>query len=266
MLKLNVLYLFLFHFILLSHTLFAQAVLKINDKHIINQQERMVYKQWDKDKFTPKKGFLSLNPQYWITWGLHPNYPKTDRRPLSPTGPQTLRMGMLLAMKESTDKYKHHSDTLSTTALTEIYNYTPQASTFDPLWNLYYKSELSPLLQEHIDPLKDFPEDLKRSLINKGVVDWYLEEFESLIQRLRIARGVFLDRGKRILSYHQILKEFRLLQNNWKAKVQYQTKYILLSKRLHTTEKSISFRTPQIPTAQTDIQIANKILMRIYTQ
>ncbi|WP_230383744.1 zincin-like metallopeptidase domain-containing protein [Pedobacter endophyticus] len=52
---------------------------KITDKHITYQQERMVFKQWDAGKFTPKSGFLGLNPEYWITWALHPNYPKTDR-------------------------------------------------------------------------------------------------------------------------------------------------------------------------------------------
>ena len=79
----------------------AQTVKYQTDKHIVNQQERMVFKQWDRDKFTPKRGFLSLNYQYWITWALHPRYPRTDRRPLSLSGPQTLRLLLVSAMKRT---------------------------------------------------------------------------------------------------------------------------------------------------------------------
>lgn len=266
MLKSKFSYLLLFYIILSLSPLNGQTVRKINDKHIVNQQERMVFKQWDKNKFTPKKGFLGLNPQYWLTWGLHPNYPKVDHRPLSASGPQTLRMGMLLAMKESTQRYKLHSDTLRSTSLTEIYNYAPQVNSADPLWNLYYKNELSPLLEERIDHLKDFPYELKINLIAKGVLDWYIQEFESLRQRLSIAQQSYLDRGSRMLSYHRILQDYQLLNTNWNAKVQYQAKYLALAKKIHVSPNALSLHIPSIPPVQTDIQIANKILTRLYAK
>ena len=266
MLKSKFSYLLFFYIILSLSPLNGQTVRKINDKHIVNQQERMVFKQWDKNKFTPKKGFLGLNPQYWLTWGLHPNYPKVDHRPLSASGPQTLRMGMLLAMKESTQRYKLHSDTLRSTSLTEIYNYAPQLSSADPLWNLYYKNELSPLLEERIDHLKDFPYELKINLIAKGVLDWYIQEFESLRQRLSIAQQSYLDRGSRMLSYHRILQDYQLLNSNWNAKVQYQAKYLALAKKIHVSPNALSLHIPSIPPGQTDIQIANKILTRLYAK
>lgn len=266
MLKSKFSYLLFFYIILSLSPLNGQTVRKINDKHIVNQQERMVFKQWDKNKFTPKKGFLGLNPQYWLTWGLHPNYPKVDHRPLSASGPQTLRMGMLLAMKESTQRYKLHSDTLRSTSLTEIYNYAPQVSSADPLWNLYYKNELSPLLEERIDHLKDFPYELKINLIAKGVLDWYIQEFESLRQRLSIAQQSYLDRGSRMLSYHRILQDYQLLNSNWNAKVQYQAKYLALARKIHVSPNALSLHIPSIPPGQTDIQIANKILTRLYAK
>src|SRR5690606_7379139 len=266
MLKSKFSYLLLFYIILSLSPLNGQTVRKINDKHIVNQQERMVFKQWDKNKFTPKKGFLGLNPQYWLTWGLHPNYPKVDHRPLSPSGPQTLRMGMLLAMKESTQRYKLHSDTLRSTSLTEIYNYAPQVNSADPLWNLYYKNELSPLLEDRIDHLKDFSYELKINLIAKGVLDWYIQEFESLRQRLSIAQQSYLDRGSRMLSYHRILQDYQLLNTNWNAKVQYQAKYLALAKKIHVSPNALSLHIPSIPPGQTDIQIANKILTRLYAK
>ncbi|RZL97893.1 MAG: hypothetical protein EOO88_61960 [Pedobacter sp.] len=95
----------------------------IRDNAIRYQQERMVFKQWDRNKFVPEPGFLHLNPMYWLTWGLHPNYPKTDLRPLGPYGPQTQRMGMVLSMQQSSNAYKLHADTLRSVALTEISNY-----------------------------------------------------------------------------------------------------------------------------------------------
>ncbi|MDM1050472.1 hypothetical protein HX018_19725, partial [Sphingobacterium hotanense] len=96
----------------------AQNVKRQTDKHIVHQQERMVHKQWDRKKFTPTSGFLGLNYQYWLTWAWHPNYPKTDRRPLSGTGPQTLRMGMVLAMQQTDEAYKKHTDTIRNVAVT----------------------------------------------------------------------------------------------------------------------------------------------------
>jgi hypothetical protein len=39
--------------------LYAQSM--VADKSIRYQQERMVFKQWDQNKFTPTSGFLGLN-------------------------------------------------------------------------------------------------------------------------------------------------------------------------------------------------------------
>ena len=211
----------------------AQAVLNINDEHIFNQQERMVFKQWDKSKFTPSEGFLGLNYQYWITWALHPNYPDTDRRPLSTNGPQTLRLAMALAMLESTTHYKHHSDTISTISVSQIINYSPEVSTIDPLWNIYYKGEFGDLAQNNqiINPMENLDVEIKRKLIENGVLQWYMEEYDSLRQRLHSAHNTYLDRGSRIMSYHSILEEYRILQENWKAKVRNITNYIELLKK-----------------------------------
>lgn len=246
----------------------AQSFKTIFDKHISNQQERMVFKQWDSRKFTPTKGFLGLNYEYWLTWGLHPNYPKTDRRPLSAGGPQTLRIAMMLAMRQSTTNYKLHSDTISAISLAEMVNYSPLISTIDPLWNMYYKSEFGPLANEnHVtNPLNGLNEELKRNLIEKGVLKWYMEEYEILKYRLHTTHNTTLDRGSRIISYHRILEEYRSLQSNWQAKIQNMVNYIALLKKTHVTAGAIHIKHPHIPKGQTDIQIAQKILSRAYSQ
>src|ERR1700760_1974682 len=89
---------------LLSAASFAQSYIK--DQAVDNQEQRMVFQQWDQNKFYPKPGFLSLNPYYWLVWGLFdPNYHQTDLRPLSVTGPQTQRLALVSSMNSIDNHY-----------------------------------------------------------------------------------------------------------------------------------------------------------------
>src|SRR5690606_1780439 len=172
-------------FLLFLTEVSAQNVTYQTDKHIVNQQERMVFKQWNRDKFTPKKGFLSLNYQYWITWALHPRYPRTDRRPLSLSGPQTLRLLLVAAMKSTEEAYKKHADTLRRTAVTELANYAGAVSDADPLWQLYYRGEFRPLIDgQGTDALDGSPAAVRDYLARTGVLDWYVEASAALSERL----------------------------------------------------------------------------------
>src|SRR5690606_12752189 len=57
----------------------ASAQMAIHDRAIVAQQERMVYKEWDQDKFYPKPNRIlgiPTNLLWYMTWALHPNYPK----------------------------------------------------------------------------------------------------------------------------------------------------------------------------------------------
>ena len=167
----------------------------INDESIRYQQERMVFKQWDRDKFTPKSGFLGLNPYYWLTWGLHPNYPKTDLRPLSPWGPQTQRLGLVMAMNSSSGSYKLESDTLRNTAMLEIANQSGIVSAADPLWLLYYSKELKPVLENSQNNiLNPLPPPVRTKVISDGLYSWYKNELDNLKQRIEGARNVDMDR------------------------------------------------------------------------
>src|ERR1700744_1889794 len=96
-------------FCLLLSTSYAQSVIK--DDAVDNQSQRMVFQQWDQNKFYPKAGFLSLNPYYWLVWGLFdPNYHKTDLRPLGPTGPQTQRLALVASLNNTNNYFKLPSD------------------------------------------------------------------------------------------------------------------------------------------------------------
>ncbi|MBB5440645.1 hypothetical protein HDC92_004348 [Pedobacter sp. AK017] len=233
---------------------------KIRDKHITNQQERMVFKQWDRNKFTPTSGFLGLNPDYWITWFLHPNYPKTDLRPLGPYGPQTQRLGLALAMQQTAGAYKLHADTLAGTALIEMVNYSAAFSSIDPLWLLYYKSEFVPLLQAEMhDPLEGMVPNVRAYLYNSGLAAWYGEQSDLLRDRLLGAMQTNADRGSRIINYHRLLADYRKLQASWESKKQHAAHYLGLLEslsKIRTGETVI----PQSSSYRSDKQIADAIL------
>jgi hypothetical protein len=188
----------------------------IEDKAMFYQQERMVYKQWDRGKFEPGSGWLGINPYYWLTWGLHPNYPDTDRRPLSSWGPQTQRLGMVGVMNSTSGGYKLEADTLRNTALLELTNFSGSLSSTDPLWLLYYSKELKPVL-EYSDAtiLGTLPAIVRAKVISEGIFSWYKNELDVLKERINGARNVNMDRSSRILAYHRLLNEYRLLAATW---------------------------------------------------
>lgn len=237
----------------------AQTVKYQTDKHIVHQQERMVFKQWNRNKFTPKKGFLGLNPNYWLTWVWHPDYPRTDQRPLSFTGPQTLRLGLVAAMKNTEEAYKKHADTLRNTALTEMVNHAGAVSAADPLWQLYYRGEFRPLT-DGTNPLEGAGPEVRDYLARTGVLEWYREESSALAERLDAARTTNLDRGSRIMAYHRMLGEYRRLAATWEAKKQRARLYLALTE----TDARISEpgQPVTVPPGRTDRQIADDILSK----
>lgn len=246
------------------YTASSQKIKRQTDKHIVHQQERMVHKSWNRKNFTPTKGFLGLNYQYWLTWAWHPNYPKTDRRPLSANGPQTLRMGMVLAMQNTEAAYKLQSDTIRETAVSEAAAQSGLLSSADPLWTLYYKQEFEGLLDStESDPLNGFSEELKTHLKNFGSMNWYNEERAELKERLLGAKSANMNRGSRLLSYHRMLKDYRKLQSSWAAKVRYAKTFLKITKH-NTDQKNGHDAPPALSTPKTDREIADEILKNMY--
>lgn len=247
-------------FLFCASGLLANAQKKITDKHIIYQQERMVFKQWDRDKFTPKPGFLGLNPEYWITWALHPNYPKSDLRPLGPMGPQTQRLMFAAAMQNTDNLYKLHADTLRNTALSEASNYSSALSFADPLWLMYYRNEFEGLLNQADSDLLTGLSAAERSyLISSGLLDWYRDESHALLERLEIARSTTVDRGSRIMAYHRMLGEYRKLLASWETKKSKAKAFL----SIRSSAKKLSSGSPiDVRGGKTDIQIADDILKK----
>lgn len=237
------------------------AQMYVNDKSVRYQQERMVFKQWNQNDFTPTHGFLWLNPLYWMTWAWFPNYHKTDLRPLGPSGPQTQRLALAAAMQNTDNVYKLQADTLRNSAVSEAVNYSGLISSADPLWLLYYSKEFKELLnQQDSQVLSSVSAKVQSYLISSGTYAWYLEQSHSLAERLNTARTTTLDRGSRILTYYRLLAEYRRLNAAWTTKKQQASTFLALSERAKDI-KTATGTSASIPTGyKTDRQIADEIL------
>jgi hypothetical protein len=251
----------LFTVLLLCTVFTAQAQKQIRDESIVNQQERMVFKQWDRKKFTPTSGFLGLNPYYWLTWGLHPNYPKTDLRPLAPFGAQSQRLAAVTGMQQTDRNYELQSDTLAQTSLLQIAGMSGMLSATDPLWILYYSRQLKGITD--FDPgevLASVPQVARDQIIARGSLDWYKREVAILSERLEAARTTTLDRGARILSYHRLLGEYRKISAIWADKVNAAAREparIKLRQELTSQGVKIDGWTPE-----SDVRTAKEILSK----
>lgn len=198
------------------------AQMKIRDQAIIYQQERMVYKQWDRNKFIPKWSWW--RPSTWApyasTWLLQPSYKKgPDLRPLKPGGEQTQRLALAVVMHSSSNYYKKEADTLRNTALVEYANYAGVVSPADPLYQMYYKKELDPLNNITGNAFKNVPANVISYMAESGYYEWYITEMNSLAERFKNAKTADLDRGQRILLYHRIMLEHREIAKNWKKRI-----------------------------------------------
>jgi hypothetical protein len=240
---------------------FAQE--EVNDESIRYQEQRMVYLQWDQNKFTPTAGFLSLNPYYWLTWGLfYPNYHKTDLRPLSATGPQTQRLALVGTMNSIDNSYKLQSDTVRNTALSQIANQTGAISDADPLWLLYYNDQFKPVLNySSATILAGLSPQVSAKLISEGTYNWYSNELSRLKQRIQGAHTTDMDRGARIISYYRLLQEYKKLSAIWSIRTSTAQKTITMAaqqQKLKTGQVTIPTWTPH-----TDVAIANKVLQHL---
>lgn len=233
----------------------AQAQMPIRDRAIIAQQERMVFRQWDNNRFYPRPNrFLGIptNPNWYLTWAMHPNYPNLDRRPLSPSGEQTLRMGLAAAMKISSDYYKQQTDTVRNMAMREMTRIAGALSGADPLYLLYYKTELAPLDNIEGNAFEHSSPEVRDYMLENGAYAWYLEHMQSLAERYGMAKKLDMERGQRMLMYHRILLEMRKIQSNWEYKLSLSQKMLAFRERMENVQNR-KIRLSGEPAQQDDI-------------
>jgi hypothetical protein len=247
--------------ILLNLRLSAQQ--KINDEALRYQEQRMVFQQWDQNKFKPSPGFLSLNPFYWLVWGFpYPNYHKTDLRPLSATGPQTQRLALVAAMQSADNRYKLQSDTVRNVALSQVASQSALVSGADPLWLLYYQHRFQPVLNHSMGTiLAGLPTEVRAKLVGEGLCDWYNDALDRLKERIEGAHNADMDRGARIMAYYRLLQDYRRLSGVWSirtASAKTTLDMAAQQQRLQSGHVTVTNWAPQ-----TDIELSRKVLEHI---
>jgi hypothetical protein len=237
---------------------FAQS--EINDEAVRYQSQRMVFQQWDQNKFKPGKGFLDTNPYYWLVWGFFDtNYHKTDLRPLSAAGPQTQRIALVSTMNGIDNHYKLQSDTAKTTALSQIASQSGLLSDADPLWLLYYKQQFNPLLNYNpVSLLGPLSPQVSSKLVSEGTYGWYTGELDRLKERLNGARSTDMDRGSRIMAYYRMLREYNELAGVWAIRTSAAQMTLDMAGRQLQLQKATNTVPDWSPNS--DVQIATKVL------
>ncbi len=231
-------------FILAVSTIDAQTVRRIKDPHLAAQQRRMVFRAWGNFLPNPKSywwtGGVNINPHYTATWSyLAPTQNRryrsgADIRPLGPSGHQTVRMGLNTTFKQFSDQYRTYTDSIASDATAELTTSSGIFSTIDPLWRLYYSKELKGLLDYNLPNIVASLSETERLYLQRThSINWYDEQMLMMQEKLNAAFNQDIDRGSRIINYHNLLLDYRKLQKSWMAKVMLANKMKGIQDRWH---------------------------------
>jgi hypothetical protein len=169
---------------------------------------------------------------------------------------------LVAALNTTDNNYKLQSDTVNHTALAEVANQSGLVTSADPLWQLYYRKELDPVINNS-EPgiLSGLSPDIRQQVLSNGLYSWYKNELDMLKERIDAAHSTTLDRGARIMAYHHYLMEYRQLAGVWAIRTAAAGKHKALSlnqQRLKAGNVAAPAWTPL-----TDIDIARKVLLHV---
>jgi len=208
---------------LLCNTLTVFSQVKIEDKSLRAQNNRAVYKQWGEFRPYPKY-FLGIqtNINHTMVWGwLAPSKNKkykngNDIRPLKSNGTQNLRLAELAIYNNYLESMKKQTDKIASLAEDEFLNNNGLLTLADPLYLLYFKKVFSDL--EDYNGYQNF---LSKRKVSPSIISQYGtngagkamdDNVSELKQILSDAKSVTMERGKRILLFHDILEQWRLFE------------------------------------------------------
>lgn len=227
-------------FLLIGFFSFAQN--RLNDPSIVAQHKRMVFERWGDWRPYPKYtriGFIKIqtNFAYGTIWGSgnfiapkrNVRYRKgADIRPLRVGGKEMLRQGAVQLQQNRAESLAKSVDTVYSRNVADFAHWTHLTAKADPLWLLYYKRMLRPLMEFPDDVEKDvravkymkrFNIEDWRDLYNK---DPWWEQMQDVLKimkdELKFVQKTDMPRGKRILLYHRILRKWRVFDERLNIK------------------------------------------------
>lgn len=210
---------------------YAQKAVKDNGNRA--QLKRMVNQ--DKNDWSPKaKRILgvNVNPAYPTIWGWtapmfggsksrNRKYKKSDIRPLTPQGKQTLRgVQYNLQVKESEEEWEE----VKKIGEYEFQEQTAQLQIFgieDIPWKWYFSKTLKYVLEFDITrEMSQLSDEVRNYLTESGFAENYSNKMQNLKSRITVARKeAMLERGERIIYYHRIMDDMESEMFLWDQKV-----------------------------------------------
>lgn len=212
-------YLGMLFIMFIINTINAQE--EIDDRAIVAHHKRMVFEKWGDFKPKAKRIFgINVNPHYTTVWGWaapkrNKNYKKgPDIRPLKANGEENKRRLLQELQKKEANHIDKITDSLLQVSYQEYSQINSHLSDADPLYLIYYKKALEPISKYSSMPNDHYdwrlPSDkIFKELKDRGTIDRLDEELSIIKEDLKHAKTLPMERGKRLMLYHETLIKFR---------------------------------------------------------
>lgn len=213
---LKILFSFLLFFIAIATT--AQTLTPVVDNANNGQLKRMVYIQWDDWQPTPAVNWLGIpkNLAGYVYWRiLHRSYWRgEDSRPIRANGPYVENYASLLAQEMQDKKI---SDTTQAIMETNTATYLNMSGgSFDIPYNLFFKDKFNSIFNGIAEQLsiiqQHYPAVFNEMVVTENF-QGFLEYLDITQDRIENIHTSFLDKGKRMTTYLEILKELEYKKN-----------------------------------------------------
>lgn len=221
--------------------IFAQRLVKDNPLHA--QTRRNVAISWGDWQPKAKKpwwsGGVNVNPNHEMVWGWmapafggnksrNKNYQKKDIRPLSATGKETQRNLMFSLqddyMKQSLEEVNQINKNYAEQQALNTY----LLSDVDPFYQIFFKKELSFVENFNVGKTVDLVNnrEVYTFLSSAGFVEEFNKSMIILKDRFSIAKKSTIERGQRIIFYHNILADYKSELDRFKNHIRTTTTYL----------------------------------------
>lgn len=238
----------------------AQTLTPVQDKANNGQLKRMVYIQWDDWQPTPAVNWLGIPKNFagYVYWRiLHRSYWKgEDSRPIRADGPYVENYASLFAQEMQDKKISDATQAIMKTNTATYLNMS--GGSLDIPYKLFFKDKFSSIFNDISEQLSIIQQHYP-SVFNDMVVtenfQGFLEYLDITQDRIENIHQSFLDKGKRITTYLEILRELEYKKNTI-------TKYISQYTFIATLPKQSEINTlgnGAIP-PNNDAEIVKKIL------
>jgi hypothetical protein len=219
----------------------------IRDTHILNQERRDTNTSWGNFQPNPNYNFFGIqtNIHYTFTWGWfapsqNEDYREgPDIRPYKPGGKGWTTWSNYNNSRTFTGMMKDDSEIIGENAEQELAYNTGLTFATDPLYILYYKDKLEPIRNwDSSNFINEIEDIIINSIVNEvgltvpernqlifkvtssGITQGYIDHMDILKERFDMSTTLNMGRGKRIISYHELMLDYRKLNNGFIKKLQ----------------------------------------------